>query len=67
MIALGSSIPFQWALTRRALITQVPFQFRMRERTDIKATPEQVLSPVYTRQLHNLPVPPDIKVKPIEP
>ena len=48
MISSGSSIPFQPTLTRRALITQVTFQFRGRERNDIKATPEQVLSPVYT-------------------
>lgn len=48
MSAPGSLVPFQRALTRRALITQVTFQFRGRERIDIKATPEQVLSPVYT-------------------
>jgi hypothetical protein len=62
MIAPDSSVPFHLALTRRALITQVTFQFRVRDRNDIKATPEQLFAPVHTRQLYTLPMPPDIKV-----
>jgi len=49
MISSGNSVPIQRALTHRPFISQVTFQFRVRERTDIKAAPEQVLSPVHTR------------------
>ena len=67
MISPGSSVPFQRVLTRRTLITRVTFQFRVRDQIDIKAMPDRVLSPAHTRQLHTLPMLPDVKVKPIDP
>jgi hypothetical protein len=60
-------IDFNQGLTRRASITQVTFQLRKRGRNDVKATPDEALSPPYTLQLHVLPVPPGYTVPSPEP
>lgn len=66
-VSPNASIPFSQGVNRRAVITQVTFQFRERDRNDVKARADQALSPVYTRQLHVLPVPPGVQVAPAEP
>lgn len=60
-------IPFSQGLDRRASITQITFYFREEGQNETKATPDQMLSPAYTLQLHTLPVPEGVTVSPPEP